>query len=325
MNAISPISGYFELELPQGKEYHEKAIHLNSGRHCLEYILRLRRYRRVYVPFYTCESVLQPVLRLGLTYQHYQIDENLEPIFDFEGLDHDECFIYTDYFGLKHTYIQNLPKIPNIVIDNSQAFFSQPLPWFDTFYSPRKFFGVPDGGHLYTYDQTRLEGDLPQSSSYEHFSHLLKRIDLGPEEGYTDFKANDARISEENMMHMSKLTRRILSSIDYQKANSTRVKNFNLYHEHLGHLNCLPYEFFENIIYGPLVYPFLTDYKDLREELIAKKIYIAQYWPNVLADLDEDSIERRMTEYMVPLPIDQRYGSVDMMSVVRQVKKHLAK
>ena len=48
--STSPIGGYFELELPCFPEYHAKAIALNSGRFCLEYILRCRKYKKVYVP-----------------------------------------------------------------------------------------------------------------------------------------------------------------------------------------------------------------------------------------------------------------------------------
>ena len=31
------IGGYFELELPQGEEYHKNAIRLNTGRNAFEY------------------------------------------------------------------------------------------------------------------------------------------------------------------------------------------------------------------------------------------------------------------------------------------------
>lgn len=50
---ITPIGGYFELELPHFPEIHSEAIALNSGRFCLEYILRCRNYKKVYVPYFT--------------------------------------------------------------------------------------------------------------------------------------------------------------------------------------------------------------------------------------------------------------------------------
>jgi len=34
------IGGYFELEIPKGKEYHSNEIRLNSDRHVLEYNIK---------------------------------------------------------------------------------------------------------------------------------------------------------------------------------------------------------------------------------------------------------------------------------------------
>ena len=38
----------------------------------------------------------------------------------------------------------------NVIIDNVQAYFQRPIEGFDTLYSCRKYFGVPDGAVLYT-------------------------------------------------------------------------------------------------------------------------------------------------------------------------------
>ena len=55
----------------------------------------------------------------------------------------------------------------NLIIDNAQAFFAKPLLGIDTFYSPRKFVGVSDGGILAT--KKILEGVLKNE-----FTHALK-------------------------------------------------------------------------------------------------------------------------------------------------------
>ena len=65
---MQPIGGYFSLELPYGEEYHKNAIRLNTGRNCLEYILKTRGYRKVYIPYYICEVVLEPFKKLGVAY-----------------------------------------------------------------------------------------------------------------------------------------------------------------------------------------------------------------------------------------------------------------
>ena len=63
---MEPIGGYFSLELPHYGEYHKDAIRLNTGRNCLEYILRVRNYKKVYIPYYTCDVVLEPFKKLGI-------------------------------------------------------------------------------------------------------------------------------------------------------------------------------------------------------------------------------------------------------------------
>ena len=67
---ITPIGGYFELELPHFPEIHAEAIVLNSGRFCLEYILRCRKYAKVYVPYFTCDSAIEPIVKLGILCQN---------------------------------------------------------------------------------------------------------------------------------------------------------------------------------------------------------------------------------------------------------------
>ena len=54
------IGGYFELELSKGEHYHKGALRLNTARNCLEYIMLARKYAKIYIPYYTCEVMLQP-------------------------------------------------------------------------------------------------------------------------------------------------------------------------------------------------------------------------------------------------------------------------
>ncbi len=313
------IGGYFELELRHGIQYHSQAIKLNSGRHCFEYILRLRGYRKVYIPYYTCEVLLEPIKKLGLDYDYYSIDESFEPSINVSNIRANECFLYTNYFGLKEVFIRSLPDNNNIIIDNSQAFFARPCPHFDTLYSPRKFFGVPDGGYLYTFDNQKLDVDLPQATSYQRCAHLLKRIDLGPELGYTDFKVNDLQLSGEELMQMSKLTHRLLSSIDYEQVKTKRSSNFNTYHEMLGKHNMLSTSLFTDAICGPLVYPFMTNKDDLRERLISKRVFVPQYWHNVLEWRCPGSLEYDFAKHIVPLPVDQRIVIEDIEVIIKEI------
>lgn len=62
------IGGYFGLELQKKKEYHQNAIRLNTGRNAFEYILRAKNYTKVYLPYYTCDVMLEPINKLNLKY-----------------------------------------------------------------------------------------------------------------------------------------------------------------------------------------------------------------------------------------------------------------
>ena len=73
------IGGYFELELQRKEEYYKNAIRLNTGRNAFEYILRARGYTKVYLPYYTCDVMLEPINKLNLQYEFYSIDSTFNP------------------------------------------------------------------------------------------------------------------------------------------------------------------------------------------------------------------------------------------------------
>ena len=311
---MNPIGGYFELELPNFSEYHRNAIRLNTGRNALEYILRVREYKRIFIPYFTCDVLLQPIRKLGLQFEFYRIDDNLEAMFNFEKLKAEDVFLYTNYFGLKSDYITKLiNQTANIILDYSQSFFTMPVEGIDTFYSPRKFFGVPDGGYLYC--DKDMTDQLEVDTSIYRIKHLIERIDIGAEEGYSSFRANDKKLDNLPIREMSVFTRRMLKAIDYEAIASKRRRNFDLLNKKLGRLNNLSINL--NGAPVPMVYPLVTDKKGLREKLIRSKIFVATYWPNVLEWANEEgSVEMKLTKQLLPLPIDQRYSETDLERII---------
>lgn len=306
---MEAIGGYFSLELPLREEYHKNAIRLNTGRNCLEYILRARGYRKVFVPYYTCEAVMEPINKLGISYEFYHIDIHFE-ICDRLTLKADEALLYTNYFGLKQRYVEQLAEKTGerLIVDNTQAFYANPIAGIDTFYTCRKFFGVADGAYLYT--DKLLDDEFVQDESYDRMAHLLKRIDLSAEQGFTDFRKVDDGLDYQPIRRMSKLTQRIMQSIDYEASAKKRRENYQMFHEVLGEENNLVLSLEDDAV--PMVYPFLTPIKGIREKLIENKVFVARYWPNVLDWTTEKDIENILACQMQPLPIDQRYGNVEL-------------
>ena len=316
MTSHQAIGGYYELELPQKTEFHPNAIALNTARNCLEYILLARGYKKVYIPRYTCEVILEPFAKHGIEYEFYPINDRLEPQV-FPDLQQSEAFLYTNYYGLKQNEVRKLAERygDKIIIDNAQAFYAPPVQGVDTFYSPRKFFGVPDGGYLYTTATTLT--DLPRDISWPRMQQLLQRIDESAEVGYHHFRKNSEALVNAPILRMSKLTQRILRSIDYEQAKAQRLRNYHTLHRALNSSNLLQIE--PNSDDVPMVYPFLTTNTTLRQRLINNRIFVATYWPNVLQWSPENSTEYTLTKQLLPLPIDQRYNTSNMNRVLNSL------
>lgn len=317
---MKAIGGYFSLELNDGRELHSSAIRLNAGRYALEYILKARKYRKVYLPYYICDSVMEPVKRLNVEYEFYHINEELEPAVELHPKD-DEAVLYVNYFGLKNRYSETLCyAFRNTILDYTQAFYSERGNKYDdkriqcdTLYSCRKYFGVADGAYLYT--DCPLSEDLPQDESFSRMNFLTKRIDRSPQEGYAEFQSNDETLSTVGMRRMSHLTQGIMCGIDYSTKANRRIHNFHVLDKVLRDTNVFKW----NMDYGtvPLVYPYYVEQGALfRQHLIDHQVFCARYWPNVLQWCQPDDIEYQLAENLVCLPIDQRYDEKDMQVIL---------
>lgn len=84
---MNEISGYFEHELRKVKEYYPDAIALNLVPNALELKLITIKYTKVYIPYFTCDVILEPFKKHGLTYEFYHINHEFEPVFDYAKIE----------------------------------------------------------------------------------------------------------------------------------------------------------------------------------------------------------------------------------------------
>ncbi len=316
MKSSKAIGGYFDLEVRRGTSCYPSAVALNSARNAFEYILRASAPSKVYMPKFTCDVMLEPLEKTKTAYVFYELDENLE-IKGGIAPEDDEFVVYTNYFGIKDKYCHALARQleSKLIVDCSQAFYYVPVGEEQVFYSPRKFIGVADGAYLIT--QTKLSEDLPRDTSYQRMDHLLKRVDLGAEAGYGDFKKNDDSLIGQPIKTMSLLTEKILDSLDYESIKETRHRNFQLLHQKLESSNLLK---INDTFAAPMVYPFrVHDASQLKEKLIKNRIFVPTYWPNVFTWCTEGETEYQLARDIVPLPIDQRYNEDDMQRILEVI------
>ncbi len=319
------IGGYFEWEFPPSKEFSlfagEFPVYVSSCHQAEEYILRgLGKVSKVYVPYFTCDFVTYPIEHtLHLNFSFYHINEDLEIAEPIE-LGPDEYIIYTNYFGVKDGYISQLVKRygDHLLVDNAQALYFRNKEVTHQFYSIRKFAGVADGGVALTtvprYDET-----LPYDLSNGRCSHLLKRWELDSNVAYPEFIANNMVLLDLPLSRMSRLTERHVQTIDWNNIKERRRENFAHLHTLLGDFNRLKVPAVDAVA-CPMVYPFWTDNQELRKRLIAQKIYVATYWPNVLEWCKEGDLEYEFAQRLLAIPIDQRYTVEDMEYIAAAIR-----
>lgn len=320
--------GFFGLELPDYDNFPQfhagRSVLLNSGRCALEYILHtLGNVRKVYLSHYTCHTVMEPLERLGISFDFYRINPDLEvEESNLPVLQEGEYLLYTNYFGLKEGYIDDLAGrfAGHLILDCTLALYSPPRRGVPSFYSPRKFSGVADGGIAVMDNPTLQVGT--RDVSWECSSYLLQRLEQGAEAAADACEQSEKRLCDAPMRRMSVLTEKLIRGIDYKSAAEKRLSHFLYLHERLKGLNRLPLD--AGGISAPFCYPLWTNMPGLRNELIDNRILIPCLWPHVLESAPAGSLERHLAFHLLPLPVDQRCSMEDMNHILRSVEAFYA-
>lgn len=315
MSNLKEIGGYFGFEEFCGKEYHSDLLAVNSGRNALLYLLKARNIKKLYIPRFLCDTVAKLCEREGFLYAEYDIDKEFMPIFDKELNDGEYIYIVNFYGRISDEQTKEMKKrLNNIIFDNVQAFFRKPIKGIDTVYSCRKFFGVPDGGYVFT--DAVLNAPLETDSSRKRMTHILGRFEQSGSEFYNEFQNNDEGFYDLELKLMSPITRNILKGIDYQRVIEKRNANFAFLDSELGVKNKLK-AVFDN---GPYCYPFYCENGiELKRKLAEEKIYVPTLWPNVFENGND--MEKDYAANILPLPCDQRYGLEDMKRVISRINQ----
>jgi len=193
----------------------------------------------------------------------------------------------------------------------------KPINNCDTFYSARKFFGVPDGAYLFS--EKKLHAELEYDYSNIRMEHLLGRIEEGAEKYYPKFKENDDSLIGQPIKKMSKLTQSLMKNIDYDKVAEIRFNNFNYLHSKLKDANEIIIDTVSITV--PMVYPYLVkNGSEIKKKLISNKIFVATFWPNVREwDNDKESYENYLAANLLAIPIDQRYCLDEMEKILELI------
>jgi hypothetical protein len=307
-----PVGGFFGLELPRkGSVYHDAALALANGRTCFNVLIERVKPTKVYLPFYCCDTLIRALEKQDVPYEFYAIDAQLDPV-NVPNLEDTELLVIINFFGLKpQTSAAFSAQLGmQLVIDNTQAFFekSYGLTW--VFNSARKFFGVPDGGFLYS---PQYLTDTYSANEPVATDHLWLSVCGKYEEAYKVYQQNEALQSSEQY-GMSELTRRLLYGVDFPAVARARKRHFRMLDYVLRRHNKISEKLLNQVpTVVPFCYPLLLDKPIKKENLFNNKIYIPTFWTDILRRNTEGyDFEKSLVNNLLILPVDHRLEEPDL-------------
>ena len=217
------IGGYLELERFSGPLLHEKALALSSGRACLAWLIGQRPVRKLLLPDLLCDVVEETCARYGVETRRYAVGPDLRPSAEPRPGE-DEWLYLVNYYGqIREEELSGYKsRFPRLIVDNAQAYFAPPLPGTDTLYTCRKFFGVADGGFLYSDAPGR---ELERDESHGRMGFVLGRFERPAGEFFREASENNDLL-DVTPRRMSALTENLLRAADEESAGCRRTENF---------------------------------------------------------------------------------------------------
>ena len=273
-------------------------IKLNLARNCLKYICKAYGINKILLPYYTCPVVWNSLREESCEVKFYHIDKDFLPT---EKLKKNDFILYTNYFGINSKNCKKLAKkYPNIIIDNSQGFFSEPL-GLASFNSLRKFFNVQNGAYLFTSKQLEQVFEVD-------------KIELQPvsmQEDYEKFLKNELFLdSQKQIKTISPKVEKMMNDLDFETESIKRVRIFKQYEKVLKNFNNIQLDL--NIGDIPYCYPFSPNSEIIKRKLWSKNLVLLQLWKN----FPKSFIESEFLNDTIALPLDNAEYAEKIIEII---------
>ena len=273
-------------------------IKLNLARNCLKYICKAYGINKILLPYYTCPVVWNSLREESCEVKFYHLDKDFLPTEKFKKND---FILYTNYFGINSKNCKKLAKkYPNIIIDNSQGYFSEPL-GLASFNSLRKFFNVQNGAYLFTSKQLEQVFEVD-------------KIELQPvsmQEDYEKFLKNELFLdSQKQIKAISPKVEKMMNDIDFEAESIKRVRIFKQYEKVLKNFNNIQLDLNSGDI--PYCYPFSPNSEIIKRKLWSKNLVLLQLWKN----FPKSFIESEFLNDTIALPLDNAEYAEKIIEII---------
>lgn len=302
--------------------------------------------KRVLMPAYTCQTVIDPFQQLGWEIVYYPIENNLQiDIQSLLGLSNQinpVIVIAHPYYGMDfNSDEQNaLKQIKDngsiIIIDNTQCIFSdERLPFIDYYVgSYRKWFCCPDGAFLEDYNngnfiqnkvtgvneefvQKQTDAMYLRGEYFLHSDETIKQISIRLNKDAVKGIAGEITPHE-----MAPFSKAMLAIEDFKFNISQRITNYNKLYQGLKSCSkcTLVCEELSRVTTAPLYFPiYVDDRPALQKKLALQHIYAPVLWPVSTKEILINSSIEYMFDHLLAIPCDQRYDEEDMEKIIKVI------
>ena len=295
-----------------------------------------RGISHVHLPAYLCESIIAPLEALKVGYSFYPVDRSLVAHPDPPT---GAATFVINYFGWLNPALHNPPAEP-LIEDCCQAMLSGWQPSSSTskyiICSPRKYAATGLGGWTNLAQAPAIPNpDAEMFLQSSLAARLLRGQYLANQTSVIDEETENEYLTEladvENFLdshptesEIPELGLKIIAGIDWTRVAETRRTNwlqmYDLLSAHVELLfNILP----DTVV--PLCFVIRTPNRDrVRRRLAAQRIFCPVHWPlPEQVDRQKFPISADLSDTLLSLPIDQRYGTDEMNFLAEAVLRAL--
>ncbi|MFO1013844.1 MAG: hypothetical protein U1E50_08775 [Caulobacteraceae bacterium] len=293
-----------------------------SARAALAALLAARNIKRVWLPAFACAALAEAAT--GLDVRLYGIRRDLTPVLaDLGSVRAGDAVVAVNYFGRAPggLFRDQARLRPDVlwIDDRAQALAPEAGRWAEvTLYSPRKLFGVGDGGLLVA--DTPLPSPQSPSAGDPWAPEKARAKDPAgdhPQTWYPLFQARETAFSTASV-GISPATVAALKAIDPAPSMKIRKANWRILARRLAAFALI---LEKQVSFAPLFFPIaVRDPSAVVSALAALRIYCPRHWAELPAGASGDAVW--LSEHQISLPLDQRYDEADMERIADAVEAH---
>lgn len=324
--------------IPKGQDY----TYTFSGRAAIELaikdIIKRQDIKNVYMPAYSCYSMVEPFIKYGIQVFYYDVNHSKEGLkYEINYNTQSDVFFAMTYFGLEDAtkmdnIIKKFVKKGTVVIEDiTHRLLSRESHSGMAHYSVaslRKWLPMPAGGYITKYNgqlacKPNKKSDqfvIPILNAMNDKYKYLRGSDIKKKHFLKTFASFGKKIKTISKDYMiDKYSFNIVKNIDIDKIRMRRRENAQVLYKGLKSLNIIKTLIPNpNLNYScPLFVPIIVSQKqrnDLRTYLIENNIFCPIHWPRVSNYTNVPGIE-------LSLICDQRYSADDMRYILNKIKK----